>query len=160
MPEDLNPKAKRARADGKPRLELLTPCALSECADVLAHGAEKYGVRNYVEGPINISTYVGAILRHTLAWAAGADADPDSGFSHLAHIEACVHVVQAAELAQTLVDDRHFAETIETASAHTSAGDGSEMPWVAMRSEDTRRASLCRECLNSGYAYCRRGCVR
>lgn len=97
-----NPKAARARTDKKSRLELLEPLALERCAAALAHGAAKYGERNYREvGTIDQDVYKGALLRHVLAWSEGEAVDPDSGLSHLAHIEACCHVIAGAEQAGT-----------------------------------------------------------
>ncbi len=108
---NVNPKALRAVADGKVPLEYLEPALEAPLAHVMKHGADKYGRRNYRDTPCKISTYVGAIRRHTLAWQTGEDIDPDSGQPHLAHIAACCAVMLGAEEAGTRVDDRHVAFT-------------------------------------------------
>ena len=119
---DTNPKAERARSDGKLRLELLDTAMLHPTAEVLAHGAEKYGVRNWRVNPIHWSTYLGALRRHTDALANGEDIDPDSGQPHLAHISATVNVLLDAAAHGTLVDDRNFAES-KTGKATTWPDD-------------------------------------
>lgn len=107
---DTNPKAARAAADGKLRLELLDTAMTHGVAEVLAHGADKYGVHNWRTVPINASTYVGALRRHVDEWSDGADADHDSGKHPLHHIAATCNVVLDAIKHGTLVDDRNFAE--------------------------------------------------
>ena len=106
-----NPKHIRAQKDGKCPMEYLCYPALMAEARVLKHGADKYGVRNWRIDKILASTYEGAIMRHLLAWATGADADPDSGESHLAHIRACCAVVLDAIAHDTLIDDRDRKES-------------------------------------------------
>ena len=101
-----NPKAAAAVNDAKPRLDLLEVCADEDIADVLAHGADKYGVENYRDIPIHLRTYIAATRRHLNAIKRGEDVDPDSGKSHWAHIGANVHVVIGAMDEGTLVDDR------------------------------------------------------
>jgi hypothetical protein len=108
-PLGVNPKAARADQEGKAPLQHLERVALEATARVLAGGADKYGERNYRSTNVLVSTYVGAVLRHALAWADGEDLDPDDGEHHLAHVEANVHVVLGALAAGTLVDDRHSA---------------------------------------------------
>ncbi len=74
---------------GKPRADLLPPRALLAVARVLALGAKKYGPNNWhkcQEPP----RYVGAALRHVLAYMSGEKRDAESGESHLAHAACCV----------------------------------------------------------------------
>lgn len=106
-----NPKAVRAQKEGKVQLELLPTVALREEAQVLQHGAEKYGMRNWRIDHISALTYVGAIMRHLLAWADGEDIDPDSGLSHLSHIRASCGLVLDAQERDCLIDDRQYAES-------------------------------------------------
>lgn len=107
-----NPKAARAVSDGKAPLDYLEPCTFAPEARVLKSGADKYGRRNFRDTTIDASTYVGALLRHVVAWADGEDVDPDSGEHHLAHVRACCAVVMSAQDADTFNDDRDTAETI------------------------------------------------
>lgn len=107
---DSNPKAARAAADGKLRLELVETALTHPLAHVLAHGADKYGVRNWRTQPIEARTYVGAMRRHLDAWADGQNDDPDSGEAHLVHLAACCMVVLDAAAHGTLTDNRDYAE--------------------------------------------------
>ncbi len=109
-----NPKAVRAVADNKPPLDYLEWGVLDSAARVMKSGADKYGRRNYRDTEILASVYVGALLRHVTAWAAGEDIDPDSGQPHLAHVVANCMVVESAGLAGTLVDDRHEKRSAPT----------------------------------------------
>lgn len=109
--EATNPKAERAVADGKAPLEYLDPATFEAEAYVLKHGAERYGLRNYRDTPILLSTYVGAIERHLLAMRRGEDIDPDSGQPHWAHIRADCAVIAGAQEAGTAIDDRTTKES-------------------------------------------------
>ncbi len=106
-----NPKHIRAQKDGKAPMDKLVWSVLENDARVHAHGADKYGERNWRIDEILASTYEGAIMRHFLAWAQGEDIDPDSGVSHLYHIRACCAVVLDAQSHGKLVDDRNRKET-------------------------------------------------
>lgn len=87
-------------------MHLLPPCALQETAWVHGLGARKYGAWNWRENRVEAMTYVGAMLRHLMAWVNGEDADPDSGLSHLAHVAAGCNIVMDARQAGMLVDNR------------------------------------------------------
>lgn len=87
-------------------LHLLPPSALSQTAWVMALGARKYGPWNWRENKVEAMTYVGAILRHLNAWASGEDLDPESGYSHLAHISAGCNIIMDASHVGNLIDNR------------------------------------------------------
>lgn len=87
-------------------LHLLAPHALRETAWVAKHGADKYGPYNWREAHVNATTYVGAIMRHLMAWSEGEDIDPESGRSHIAHIAASAFILIDAQQLGTLIDDR------------------------------------------------------
>lgn len=107
-----NPKYVRALKDGKPRMEYLVGSVLRGDAAVHAHGADKYGVRNWQIDPIRASTYEAAILRHFMSYFYdGEDVDPDSGLNHLYHIRACCAVMLDAQIHGTLIDDRDRKES-------------------------------------------------
>lgn len=106
MGEPVNPKDIAATRDQKPPLHLLEHSADVEIAKVMAHGAEKYGRRNFYTIPILANVYGGAIRRHIGAWLMGEDIDPESGHSHLAHIGANIHVLFAAMQEGMFLDDR------------------------------------------------------
>ena len=102
-----NPKYVQAQKDGKAPMEYLVGSTLRGDAAVHAHGAHKYGERNWRLDPIKSSTYEAAILRHFMSYFYDReDLDPDSGLSHLYHIRACCAVMLDAEQHGTLIDDR------------------------------------------------------
>jgi hypothetical protein len=106
-----NPKYVQAQKDGKDPMEFILLGILAGESRVLAHGAGKYGRRNWRKDPIKLSTYQGAILRHLTAFFEGEDMDPDSGESHLQHIRACCAVMLDAMEHGTAIDDRDLAES-------------------------------------------------
>lgn len=70
----------------KPRPDLFSADFQLEIAKVLAHGAAKYGADNWKL--VERWRYVAATGRHWLAVLRGEKLDPETGFSHLAHL-AC-----------------------------------------------------------------------
>lgn len=99
-----NPKESAGRK--KCPMHLLSPSAMRETANALGSGAAKYGPRNYRETGVNATTYVGAILRHVTAWNDGEDLDPESGFSHIAHVSACCDILMDTLACGMMNDDR------------------------------------------------------
>ncbi len=92
---------------GKTGLHLLPFEALEEIAKVLDFGAQKYAAHKWREG-MKWSRLLGALLRHTFAWARGQDTDPETGRSHLAHAGCCVVFLLAYTLNKRYseMDDR------------------------------------------------------
>ena len=113
MDRKMNPKYVQAQKEGKAPLEYIPLRVLEGVAYVLQHGAEKYGIRNWREDPILLSTYKGAILRHLTAWSEGEDFDPDSGREHLEHIMACCVVALDAIHHNTAENDLTITESKE-----------------------------------------------
>ncbi len=111
VPPTENPKAVQANKEGKQPLEFIPMGTLEGAANVLEHGAKKYGKRNWRLTPIKASTYQGAFLRHLTAYYEGETIDPDSGENHLSHVMANCMVMLDAALAGKLIDDRDEAET-------------------------------------------------
>lgn len=73
---------------GKPRMDLLLsgcPQALTQVAEILTFGAQKYAAHSWQTVPQGSERYLAALLRHLTAHAGGEDKDPESGMSHLAH---------------------------------------------------------------------------
>jgi hypothetical protein len=103
-PHPNDPKGQAGAA--KTPLHLIPTVAMTSEAEALAQGRDKYGENNWRESGVNAMTYVGAVLRHLLAWRDGEDVDPESGVSHLGHIRAnCAILLDAAHVGK-LVDDR------------------------------------------------------
>jgi hypothetical protein len=107
----MNPKYIRAQKEGKAPLEYIPLEVLAGVSRVLAHGAEKYGVRNWRKDEILMSTYKAAILRHLTDWSEGRRIDPDSGEDHLCHIMACCMVVLDAITRGKAIDDLTIEES-------------------------------------------------
>src|SRR3990167_5686708 len=82
---------------GKPRPELLPPRALEEVAFVLAAGAAKYGPDNWHKCE-DTSRYIGAALRHVLAYQKGEKIDEETQRAHLAPAVASLCFVLELEL--------------------------------------------------------------
>ena len=101
---------------GKPDPSLLPPRALLAVSRVLSKGAEKYGRDNWHKVDVR-SRYVGALLRHVLAWMGGQDKDPDSGEPHLAHAACCVLFLLELEALGLGVDDRMKVEVYKPEAA-------------------------------------------
>lgn len=100
-------KGKKFDGD-KPRTDLLSPTALLEIAKVMGHGAKKYDAHNWRKG-IEWSRLLGAAMRHLLAFMDGQDKDPETGFSHLAHLGCCVMFLLEYEKSHKELDDRYRA---------------------------------------------------
>jgi hypothetical protein len=108
-----NPKDVEALKTGKAPLDYLEPAGDEAGARALKFGADKYGVRNYIESPISARVYVAAMRRHLADWLRGEDDAPDSGVHHLGHIIANCHVALAAIEAGSFIDDRHGEEWVD-----------------------------------------------
>lgn len=84
MPSDKEKDIKQTQS--KLPLEKIDPIALETLAKIQAYGAKKYADTegmSWKHGEIN--TYIGALLRHLLAYQKGEDIDPESKFTHLQH---------------------------------------------------------------------------
>ena len=100
-----NPKARVGAL--KAPLHLVPPALTIGVSYALKDGAAKYGAYNWREEPINVSTYIGAIQRHIMAYQDGEDLAEDSGVCHLAHAAACIALLMDSKAHGSLVDDRH-----------------------------------------------------
>jgi Cu2+-containing amine oxidase len=111
-PKAENPK--EAFGKLKPQMHTLPTKPLLMVAEVMLSGAEKYGLRNWRNQPINASTYFDAIHRHLNEWFEDLiDLDKESLCHHLAHIAAnCLITLDAMEHG-TLVDDRDRSEVLQ-----------------------------------------------
>ena len=89
----------------KPRLDLIPPEALMAVGEVFAYGAEKYGEWNWRKG-MEHSRLVSALLRHLMAHQMGEDKDPESGYTHLAHMSSNALMLLGSYLSEDGVDDR------------------------------------------------------
>lgn len=99
-----NPKQRFG--DKKIPLQLVPPAATIYSAIGLAEGAAKYGAYNWRDTGVESMTYVGAIMRHCLAYLDGEDIDPEGGKPHLAGLLASAAILADATEAGMLIDNR------------------------------------------------------
>lgn len=100
----LNPK--QLYGDKKPPLHLIHMIAQLHESAALHAGKRKYGENNYISTPVEIMTYVGAIMRHCLQYASGERVDKKELVHHLGAIKACCTILLTAEACGVLVDNR------------------------------------------------------
>jgi hypothetical protein len=89
----------------KIRMDLLPVRALTGIAEVLTHGAKKYGDRNWENG-LKWSRVFGATLRHLFAWWGGEDIDKESGLHHLKHVGCNILFLLEFIITRKDLDDR------------------------------------------------------
>lgn len=71
----------------KLKMSLVHLPSLRAMMGVLKHGAEKYGVRNYMkDGGLSEDRLTDAMFRHLMAHCEGEYLDPESGLPHMAHV--------------------------------------------------------------------------
>jgi hypothetical protein len=87
--------------EGKPRPGLLPPVALLEISRVLEYGSRKYSDDNWRKVPGRRKRYTDAMLRHVLAWMAGAAKDEETGLRSLAHAGCCLLYLLEMEMLGT-----------------------------------------------------------
>lgn len=101
---------------GKKQAEMsaFDPRALLLVAKAAGFGSGKYGKYNYSKG-FEWSLSYDAMQRHMMSFWDGADVDPESGLSHLAH--ACWHALAllSFQLRKRGIDDR-FPQEVEKKS--------------------------------------------
>jgi hypothetical protein len=95
---------------GKPRMDLLDPTALSELSKVLSFGASKYSAHNW-RGGIAISRLVAASYRHLSAFNNGETYDEETGLQHAAHLMCCAMFIIWTIINKPELDDRWTNET-------------------------------------------------
>jgi hypothetical protein len=86
---------------GKPRMSLISHIAVRKIAHVMTDGAKKYSDNQWRNGFV-FTDLMDALERHSGAYLAGQKADPQSGYSHLAHLGASVMML--LELEETRPD--------------------------------------------------------
>lgn len=106
-PDGTNPKDRVGVT--KPPLHLIPSSAEILEAEVMRHGAGKYGPFNWRDKQITASIYIAAARRHLVQWFDGEDQDTESGLSHLAHARACLGILLDAVTTEHVIDDRPTA---------------------------------------------------
>lgn len=102
-PRTVNPKEECGAK--KTPMHLIPPAMERYLAAAMGHGAAKYGAWNFRSTKIALSTYVGAMRRHTSAIAGGEWIDPESGLPHAAHLAANAAILLDSWENRMLVDD-------------------------------------------------------
>lgn len=87
----------RKNDQGKLRFDLIPVEAEIALAEVLTFGANKYSDNNWKEVPNAMQRYEAAMKRHIASYKLGELKDPETGFSHLAHAQACITFMVALE---------------------------------------------------------------
>ena len=72
--------------EGKPKWSLVPQSALIPMVRVLEFGANKYEPFNWTKG-LSITEICESLKRHLDAFMEGEDNDPESGLSHIGHIQ-------------------------------------------------------------------------
>ena len=90
---------------GKSALELLPSHAVTAVGDVLTYGAKTYSADNWRKVD-DRRRYLGAALRHLMAYAGGEDLDSESGLRHLAHAACSVLFLLEADILDLGEDTR------------------------------------------------------
>lgn len=99
-----NPK--QQYGDTKPPLHLIHGIAELHESAALHSGSLKYGKNNYIETPVEIMTYIGAILRHIKQYVSGERVDEKELVHHLGAVRACAGILLTAEACGMLIDNR------------------------------------------------------
>lgn len=72
--------------NGKVKYSMIDLTCLEPCAKVLEFGAKKYARDNWKKG-LPLSEVLDSLLRHVAALQRGEFIDPESGLSHIGHIQ-------------------------------------------------------------------------
>lgn len=77
---------KNDHADGKLRWDLLPLAEIEDIVRVYTEGAKKYAVNSWQDIPDGFNRYLGATMRHIVAYTKGERFDSDTGCMHLAQV--------------------------------------------------------------------------
>jgi hypothetical protein len=98
---------------------LIPPPALLQLALAQMDGAEKYGEYNWRVEPVQIRTYLGAMMRHILSYQEGEMYDA-SGVHHLGHVMACCAIIIDGESHGSTTDNRPLPSDFALQLAHAN----------------------------------------
>jgi hypothetical protein len=94
----------------KRRWSLVDYESLEEMVKVLEFGAEKYDDDNWKKG-FNVTEISESLLRHVYAFLKGEDKDPESGLSHIGHIQCNAMFLQYMMKQKPEFDNRKLNTT-------------------------------------------------
>lgn len=72
--------------EGKPKWSLVHYGSLVPMIRVLEHGCKKYSPKNWQKG-LDLTEILESMQRHLAALMDGEEIDPESGISHMGHIQ-------------------------------------------------------------------------
>ena len=91
---------------GKPRVDLLSPIAMTGTADVLTYGMLKYKEAGNWKKGMAWSRAIASLLRHLFKFMSGEDYDKESGLPHIDHCGANIMFLQEYFRTRKHLDDR------------------------------------------------------
>jgi hypothetical protein len=91
---------------GKLKWSLVPQSALAPMVRVLEFGAEKYAPFNWQKG-LSITEICESMKRHLDAFMEGEDIDPESGISHIGHLQCNTLFLSWMMEHKPEFDDRH-----------------------------------------------------
>lgn len=100
------PNPKDIVGSTKPPIELIPPAGIIHTALAMGNGGAKYGPYNFRDKKIQSMIYIGAAMRHLLAFLDGEDYAKDSGVHHLGHAAACCMILLDALECNNIIDNR------------------------------------------------------
>jgi len=100
------PRADRFNT-GKRQWSMVDFESLEPMVEVLEYGANKYSKDNWKQG-LPVLEICESLLRHTFAFMAGEDKDPESGLSHIGHMMCnLMFLSYVMRVKKTEFDDRN-----------------------------------------------------
>ena len=92
--------------NGKLRWSLVDFESLEDMVKVLEFGANKYSDHNWKKG-LPTTQVCESLMRHLFAYLSGEDIDPESGLSHVGHIQCNAMFLSYMQKNKIEFDDRH-----------------------------------------------------
>lgn len=94
---------------GKPKWSLIPQSALLPMVEVAEFGAQKYDPWNWSKG-LSVTEICESLKRHLDAFMEGQTNDPESGKSHVGHIQWNAMALAWMLQNRPDLDDRHFKD--------------------------------------------------
>lgn len=94
---------------GKAKWDLIDFPSLEPMVKVMEYGAQKYAPHNWKKGMLH-TEITACLMRHLFAYLNGEDVDPESGESHIGHVQANAMFLQYNIKNHPSLDDRYKKE--------------------------------------------------
>lgn len=92
--------------EGKLKWSLVHKPSLEPMVQVLEFGSRKYSAHNWKQG-LSITEILESLQRHVFAYESGEDIDPESGLSHIGHIQCNAMFLAYMAKFRPDLDDRY-----------------------------------------------------